>query len=324
MIQATFERFKKICPIENIFVVTNQKYVPLVNEQLPLVISENIISEPSRRNTAPCIAYANLKIEKRNPEATIVVAASDHLILNEDIFAETVTKALNHAAKHKTLLTLGIKPSRPDTGYGYIQFEEGRPNKDDQIRKVKTFTEKPDTELARQFLDSGDFFWNSGIFIWHLSSIKEAFELHLPEMAEIFESALPQIDTTEEKKQMSEIYSMCENISVDYGIMEKAKNVEVVLSNFGWSDLGTWGSLYTHLPKDREGNAAVGKTPAFFNAHNNMVHSQTTEKLVVLYGLDDVIVVDTADVLLICKKDDEQKIKEVVNDLRINKHITFI
>ena len=324
LIQDTFNRLKRICPPENILVVTNDLYFELVKEQLPEIPHENILTEPSRRNTAPCIAYAAYRLMKRDPDASMVVAPSDHLIVQEDQFEETLRLALNHADNNDHLITLGVKPSRPDTGYGYIQFTDDTPYADPRIRKVKTFTEKPGTELAKEFVSSGEFFWNSGIFIWNVNAITEAFREHLPEMHDQFAELEPYYLTEEETEKVNAVYATCENISIDFGIMEKASNVDVVLSDFGWSDLGTWGSLYSHLQRDENGNAAVGKHINVYDAHNNVVNIADPEKLVVLQGLRDYIVVDTPDVLLICKKEEEQKIKQFVSDLRVKKQVNFV
>jgi len=322
LIQQTFERFLKICPRENIYIVTNELYRNLVKDQLEGISDEQILCEPARRNTAPCVAYANEKIRLKNPEAKIIVAPSDHLVLKESAFLSTIDTALKQAEKSGNLITLGIKPSRPDTGYGYIQFTDAEDTINDQVKKVKTFTEKPDIELAREFLKSGDFYWNSGIFIWTLPSITESFKSFLPEVTELFEGVAKDLNTENEAEKIGEVYSVCESISLDYGIMEKAENVNVVLSDFGWSDLGTWGSLFTHISKDRDHNAVVGKNVALYNSHENMINVPEN-KLVVIQGLDDYILVDTDDVLLICPKENEQRIKQIVNDLKTGKNAKF-
>ncbi|MCB0759882.1 MAG: mannose-1-phosphate guanylyltransferase [Flavobacteriales bacterium] len=318
LIQMTFNRFLHVCPPENIYVVTNARYKDLVLKQLPQMKEEQVLCEPYMRNTAPCIAYANAVISKKNKDARIVVAPSDHLVLKEDDFVTTINLALDVASETPNLVTLGIKPSRPDTGYGYIQFIDDPSANHDQVKKVKTFTEKPDIEIARNFLASGDFAWNSGIFIWSLKCIDEAFAKFLPEIYKSFEGTIPSLGTPEEHDVIDEVYASCENISIDYGIMEKARNVSVVLSDFGWSDLGTWGSLYTHLDLDEHKNAAVGKDISMYNCANNMVYNQSG-KLMVLHGLNGYIVVETDKALLVCKKDDEQKIKQFVNDIKIEK-----
>ena len=285
---------------------------------------EQILCEPSRRNTAPCVAYANYCILARDPEAQIVVAPSDHIILKEDIFVENILSALQAAADHDWLLTLGIKPSRPDTGYGYIQFSDGEVYpKDPQLRKVKTFTEKPSLDLAKTFLSCGDFLWNSGIFIWSLRSIMKAFESYLPEVDALFKKGIGKFGTPDEKDFITETYQVCRSISLDYGVMEKAPNVFVLAADFGWSDLGTWGSLYENRTQDVNGNAVVGKNVMMYESSNCIVN-MPTEKLVVLEGLNDYIVVESQNVLLVCKKADEQQIRQFVNDVRLEKGEKFV
>lgn len=318
LIQQTYDRFLTLCPPENILVVTNDLYKDLVLEQLPDMQPSQVLCEPARRNTAPCIAYANYRIASMNPDANIVVAPSDHLILKEADFVSTLKTAIQQTETTGSLVTLGIKPSRPDTGYGYIQFEEQSADVADTVRKVKTFTEKPELEIAKTFLESGDFYWNSGIFIWSLKAISTAFKQHLPEVDELFEEGAANFGTEAEDAFIKKTYELCPNISIDYGVMEKASNVFVVLSDFGWSDLGTWGSLYTHLEHDAGGNAIVGPQTMMYDSSNTIVHVPK-DKLVVLQGLDDYIVVDTNDVLLVCKKQDEQKIKQFVNDIKLQK-----
>lgn len=316
MIQQTYERFKSICPPENYLVVTNEQYRELVQEQLPEIGDDQILGEPSRRNTAPCIAYACHKIKKQTDKANIIVAASDHLVMKEDVFLNVIDLALKQAEASNTLLTIGIEPSRPDTGYGYIQFEEGEKSIDPKVKKVKTFTEKPNLELANKFLESGDFYWNSGMFVWSLESILKAFEAHLPELNQQFAEKANELNTANEKTAIATIYSTCSNISVDYGIMEKAENVMVVLAeDFGWSDLGTWGSLYSNLEKDENDNAVMAKNVMLYDTKNAMI-KMPEGKLLVAQGLDDFIVVDTEDALLILKKSEQQKIKQFVTDIK--------
>jgi mannose-1-phosphate guanylyltransferase len=323
LIQMTFDRFKDICPDENILIVTNEMYKDLVMEQLPSITENQVLCEPSRRNTAPCIAYACYKINALNAQANIIVAPSDHLILKEDVFTETINIAIGQAQANKSLVTLGIKPSRPDTGYGYIQFMDEAGTVSSDSKRVKTFTEKPQLELAKEFLNSGDFYWNSGIFIWTLPSILKAFEDYLPEVDKLFKEGTGKYNTPEEEAFIGEIYPICKNISIDYGIMEKAEQVYVVLSDFGWSDLGTWGSLYTHIDHDNEANAIVGNNVMMYDSSNNMV-KMPEEKLVVIQGLDDYIVVESNNTLLICKKADEQKIKQFVTDIKTSKSDQFV
>jgi len=323
LLQMTYNRFLPLCPKENILVVTNERYRELVQQQLPDLRSEQILCEPFMRNTSPCVAYAAFWIAERETDANIIVAPSDHLILNNDEFREVVQVSLDLAASSDDLVTLGIKPTRPDTGYGYIQWtDQGCKGLDPRVRKVKTFTEKPDLKLAKDFLESGDFYWNSGIFIWSLKTILHAFSTHLPDMFRAFSDGAGVYGTAQEKAFISRAYGTSENISIDYGIMEKARNVKVVLGDFGWSDLGTWGSLHSHLAHDEFRNGAVGKNVMLYNSANNVVHIHG-DKLAVLHGLNGFIVVDTGDILLVCKKEDEQKIKQFVNDIKIKKGETW-
>ncbi len=323
LIQMTFDRFKDICPVENILIVTNDDYKNLILKQLPEIKESQVLCEPSRRNTAPCIAYACYKIKAINEKANIVVAPSDHLILKENVFTECIHSAIVQSNKNNSLITLGIKPSRPDTGYGYIQFRDDSDSSHSTIKKVKTFTEKPHLELAKQFLNSGDFYWNSGIFIWTVDSIIEAFEKHLPEVAKLFKDGEASYHTPDEAVFINKIYPVCKNVSIDYGIMEKAENVYVVLSDFGWSDLGTWGSLYTHVGHDSDSNAVIGNDVMMYDSKSNMV-KMPDDKLVVIQGLYDYIVVESDGTLLICKKQDEQKIKQFVNDIKTSKGEKFV
>ncbi len=324
LIQNTYNRFRKICKKENIYIVTNDIYKKLVHEQLPEIAEEQIICEPARRNTAPCIAYASYKIFKLNPDANVVVAPSDHIILKEDVFIEIVESALKCTEANDWLLTLGIKPSRPDTGYGYIQFNAGItcPN-DKRIKKVKTFTEKPVLEMAKSFLKSGDFLWNSGIFIWKAKNILTAFENYLPEIDSLFKEGIKKYNTPKEKAFIKDTYTVCRSISIDYGIMEKADNVYVLQSDFGWSDLGTWGSLYEARKKDKAGNTVVGKNVMIFDSKNCIVN-MPNGKLVVMQGLTDCIVVESDDILLICKMSDEQQIRQFVNDVMVEKGEQYV
>lgn len=318
LIQQTYNRLKRICPEENIYIVTNDIYRDLTFEQLPNLNDEQVVCEPSRRNTAPCIAYANFKIAAKNPNANIVVAPADHLILKEDEFVRVINMALNYTAENDVLFTLGITPTRPDTGYGYIQFDDTEKD----IKKVKTFTEKPSLEIAKQFIDSGDFCWNSGMFVWSLKSINKAFETLLPNMHQIFSAGKGKYNTSDEEDFIKEAYSTCKNISIDYGIMEKSKNVHVISADIGWSDLGTWGSIYTHLPLDENKNAVVGKNVMLYESKGNIINVPKN-KLVVLQGLKDYIVVESDNILLVCKKQDEQDIKQFVSDIKLSKDKRF-
>lgn len=319
LLQMTVERYLPICKEENIFIVTNDNYKALVKEQLPNFSDDQILLEPSRKNTAPCIAYAAYKIHQHNPNAKMIVAPSDHLILKEVEFQNTITKALKSSNEFGQLITIGIKPNRPDTGYGYIQFEDGETD----IRKVRTFTEKPSLDIAQRFLDSGDFYWNSGMFIWSSATIIDAFEKYLPEIGKLFEDIKADFYTEKEESSIERIYPLCKNISIDYGIMEKAEKVSVILADLGWSDLGTWGSLYTHIHQDDHKNAIVGKNVLTYDANDNMI-KVNNDKLVVIQGLNDFIVVENDSTLLICKKRDEQKIKQFVTDIKSKKGDQFI
>ncbi len=324
LIQMTFLRFRKICPAENIFVVTNAIYKDLVLEQLPELTENQVLCEPAMRNTAPCVAYANYKINEINPDALIVVAPSDHIILKEDEFVNDINIALKAAAQNDSLLTLGIKPSRPDTGYGYIQYiEESSFETVPEIKKVKTFTEKPNLEIARSFLASGDFLWNSGIFVWSLKSIMKAFKKHLDDVDSLFAKGTGKYNTAAETEFIEETYAVCKNISIDYGIMEKADNVYVLPVDFGWSDLGTWGSLYMLRQKDEQGNSVIGRNVMLYDTENCIVH-MPEDKLVVLQGLNDYIVVEDNNTLLICRKEDEQKIRQFVQDVKLEKGEKYV
>ena len=315
LIQQTFNRLQKICPAENILIVTNTNYKDLCLEQLPNVAESNILCEPAMRNTAPCVAYAAFKIQSMNENANMIIAASDHIILKEDEFVRVVNDCLEITAKNDILLTLGITPSRPDTGYGYIQFTDEKIAEHKKARKVKTFTEKPDQELALNFLDSGDFLWNSGMFVWSAKSISLAYRKHLRDMYEVFEEGKEFYNTLEEKEFIDRVFPGCKNISIDYGIMEKSDNVYVYPADFGWSDLGTWGSLYTHLDLDEDKNAIQGKEVMLYDCSENIV-KVADNKLVVMQGLHGYIVVENEGTLLICKKEDEQQIKQFVNDIK--------
>jgi mannose-1-phosphate guanylyltransferase len=325
LIQQTYSRFLDICPRENIYIVTNAIYREMIKEQIPDMRDDQILCEPARRNTAPCVAYAAYKISAINPDANLVVAPSDHIILKEEVFKDNIRTVLAAAEKNPWLLTLGIQPSRPDTGYGYIQYnkEELPDRKEDGIRKVKTFTEKPSLELAETFLESGDFLWNSGIFIWTLKSILDAFETHLPEVSSIFSEGAGKYFTDQEESFIKGAYAVCKSISIDYGIMEKVENVYVLPSDFGWSDLGTWGSLHDIRSKDEKGNAIFGKNVMTYQTGNSIIHVPKN-KLVVIQGLDDYIVVEEDDILLICRKKDEQQIKNIVNDVKIEKGEQYV
>ena len=315
LIRMTFDRLEKLVPADRILVVTNARYRDQVASHLPDMPVENILCEPFMRNTAPCIAYANAVIAERDPEASVVVAPSDHLILDESGFLEVCRTALDTTRNTTSLVTLGIQPTRPDTGYGYIQYEEPHDDAKAEVRPVKTFTEKPDLATAETFVASGEFCWNSGIFVWSLSNIQAAFEAHLPDMLAEFADA--DLSNTME---LNAVYGNCENISIDYGIMEKASQVQVVLCDIGWSDLGTWGSLKEKLDTDEQDNASAHVRVRAVDATNNLIvgspSSDAPQKLVALKGLNGFIVVDTPHALLVCPASDEQWIKELVGDLK--------
>jgi len=314
LIQNTYERFLKVCPKENIYVVTNENYAGLVKEQLPDMQDNQILTEPVMRNTAPCIAYGCFKIESLNADAAIVVAPSDHLILDETAFIAAIEKSLTVASEKECLITLGIMPSRPDTGYGYIQFTDNVIK--EEFHKVKTFTEKPNLELAKTFIQSGDFLWNAGIFVWSAKAIVKAFARYQPEMNEIFAEARAVYNTDDEKAHVHKAYQQCTNISIDYGIMEKADNVYVLPSEFGWSDLGTWASIYQLAEKDYVGNAVIPSEKVIMYDSSNCMVNVPSDKLVVLQGLHDFIVVESNNTLLICPRDQEQNVKQVVADVK--------
>lgn len=323
LIQQTYERFLQTCPKENIFVVTNEAYIDLVLKQLPDLKPSQVLGEPYRKNTAPCIAYATYKISKLNPEANIIVAPSDHVILKDAEFTSAIQKGLEFVAVNESLLTLGIQPSRPDTGYGYIQFIDDKKEEENKISKVKTFTEKPNLEMAKFFLQTGEFLWNAGIFIWNAKSIHEAIAHHLPDIDMLFHEASQHFDQTAEYDFVKKAYEQCTNISIDFGVMEKAKNVFVMSAEFGWSDLGTYGSLYEHMKHDANENAVVGKNVMLYDSKKCIINVPK-EKLVVVQGLDDYIVVEADNVLLICRKQDEQQIRQFVNDVKLTKGEKFV
>jgi mannose-1-phosphate guanylyltransferase len=313
LLQMTFDRFRHMVPAENILIVSNVIYKDLILEQLPEIKADQVLLEPNRRNTAPCIAYAVNRIKSMTDKANIVVAPSDHLILKEMDFVETIKAGLDFVENNNSLLTLGIKPSRPETGYGYIQIGEG----DTALRKVKTFTEKPNAELAQIFFETGEFFWNSGIFLWNLQTIDEAFQTLLPEVSSKFNEGKDVFNTEKEQAFIDEMYPTCPNISIDYGIMEKASDVYVLCSDFGWTDLGTWGSLYEMSPKDKDENVTLKCKSMFYESKNNIV-ALPNDKLAVIQDLDGYIVAESDNVLLICKLKDEQNIRQYVNDATIN------
>lgn len=310
MIQQTFDRIKQAVPIENIFVITNTEYAELSHQQLPELPIENIVGEPMMKNTAACNIYMVNKIADLNPDANVIVLPADHLILKENAFLEKVNQAFDFASKNDVLITLGITPTRPDTGYGYIQFSE---KKDSDFYKVKTFTEKPNLEIAKSFIETGDFLWNAGIFIWNVKSIQKAFAEYLPEMTQEFVSC--EYNSDREIICIETIYPKVEKISIDNGILEKAKNVYVIPADLGWSDLGTWTSVYENSEKNEENNSIDSKTVLTYNSKNNVVRIKKG-KAAIIDGLEDYIVVDTEKALLICPRDNDQLIKNYVLDLK--------
>lgn len=311
LIQKTFSRLERLIPTENILISTNKRYKSLVKEQLENVTTKQLLLEPCMRNTSPCILYAALKIHAMNPDGVMIIAPSDHWIENEVEFINNIETSFEFCQQNDVLMTLGIQPSSPNTGYGYIQFK----NNDSEIKKVKQFTEKPDLETAKKFVESGEYLWNAGIFIWSVKSILKAFETSLPEMHSLFCTANNVYNTEFEDDFIDTNYDKAENVSIDYGILEKATNVHVLPVNFDWNDLGTWGSLYNKLPKDEQQNAAVGGETMFRNASNNMVRTQSGKR-VVIQGLNDYIVIEKDDVLLICPKSDEQDIKQITSQVK--------
>jgi mannose-1-phosphate guanylyltransferase len=310
LIQSTCDRFLPLCPSENIFVVTNEEHRNITHEQLPMLGKSQILCEPMRKNTAACIAYASHKIVQKNPEAIMIVAPADHLILNEDEFQNTIKKSAEHAKANDKLITLGITPTRPETGYGYIQFIESK----GYLKKVKTFTEKPELSLAKKFIETGEFVWNAGIFIWSGQAILHALEKHLPEMAEIFEEAAPKFNTEEEKQALETAYAQCKNVSIDYGVMEKADNVYVALSSFAWSDLGSWASLH-ELSKHDEQNNTVNADALLYDTRNTIIKGPHN-KLIVVQGLNGYLVGVFDNVVIVCEKDKEEMFRRYVNDVK--------
>ena len=309
LIQKTFSRLSKLVPPENILVLTNESYNDLVLQQLPLINQEQVLLEPTMRNTAPCILYASLKIKKQNPNAVMVVAPSDHWIEDENAFAENLKICFDYCATQDALMTLGIQPTFPNTGFGYIEYDKLDTN---SIKKVSQFREKPNYETAKEFLDSGNFLWNGGIFIWSVKTITNAFEKFQPQMNALFIKGYESYNTNLEKQFIKDNYALAENVSIDYAVMENAKNVYVLPATFDWNDLGTWGSLHEKLDKDANNNTVVNATVILENASNNIIRSEA-KKLVVIDGLDDYIIVDNENVLLIYPKSKEQDIKRITN-----------
>ena len=319
-IRHTFERFAPLIPSSNFLVVTNSAYKDLVLEQIPELSEDQVLAEPLGRNTAPCIAYAAFRLKSTDPESTMIVTPSDHLILDETSFRNVMEDAVNFASSNDALVTVGVKPTRPATGYGYIQVDS--PLHDHGMNKVKTFTEKPNLELAKTFVSSGEFYWNSGIFVWKTATILKALSISLPETYQMFSSVEGSYATAAETEMISSVYSECKSISIDYGVMEKADNVYVRCGDFGWSDIGTWGSFYEHSPHDDNGNTAIANE-LLFDTKNCLI-DMPGDKLAVIEGLTDFIVIDTEDVLMICPKANEQNIKKFIDTVRFSKSDRFL
>lgn len=314
LLQLTYDRFSGVVPSDNVWVVTNQKYVDLVHEQLPKMPLNHILSEPCRRNTAPCIAYVSWRIKKENPKANIVVSPSDHVVMDNTEFRRVVTNCMKFTAETDAIVTLGMKPTRPETGYGYIQADLSTASaRNKEIYRVDHFREKPDLETAERYIQQNNFFWNAGIFIWSASTIVNAFRIYQPSVARIFEQIMNVLGTSEEQRVIDEVYPECENISVDYAIMERAEEIFVCPASFGWSDLGTWGSLMAQSQRDLYGNAIIGNEIHLFDSRNCIVHT-TEERKVVIQGLDGYIVAEQGGKLLICKLSEEQRLKQFTGE----------
>jgi mannose-1-phosphate guanylyltransferase len=310
LLQSTCDRFLPLCPPENIYVVTHEEHEHLVRQQLPMLKPEQILAEPQRKNTAACIAYASYKIALKNPDAVVVVTPSDHLIMKEEEFHDIIRKSSDHAAGQDKLITVGIPPTRPETGYGYIQYHTEK----SFIKKVKTFTEKPELSLAKKFLESGDFVWNSGIFIWGVRAIVDAFHEYLPEMSEVFDEIKSKLNTREEKEAIQIAYPQCKSISIDYGIMEKAQNVYVCLGTFTWSDLGSWASIHEISDKD-DNNNAIRANAQMYETRNSIIRG-SADKLIVVQGLNGYLVGEFGNVIIVCEKDKEEQFRRFVSDLK--------
>ncbi len=314
LLQMSYDRIQGIVPKENILLVTNEKYAGLIREQLPDLQPDQILCEPARRNTAPCIAWAAYHIYAKNPDAQIMVAPSDHLIMKVEEYRKCILRGFEFIKDRDVLLTLGIQPNRPETGYGYIQVGE---ECEDTVKKVKTFTEKPNLELAKVFLATGEFMWNSGMFLWPVKSILSALRKYASEITDYFDGGMDKFGTEAEKEFIETIFPSCPNISIDFAVMEKAPNVYVECVEFGWSDLGTWSALYENSEKNADGNVTQKCKALMFDSTNNVV-AMKHDKLVVVSGLDDYIIADSDDVLLIVPKSEEQKIKVYVNEVKLN------
>ena len=314
LLQLTYDRFKGLCPNENVWIVTNKKYDAWIKEQLPEVPAENILLEPCRRNTAPCIAYVSWHIKAKDPKANLVITPSDHIVMDTAEFRRVITQCLKFTSETDAILTLGMKPNRPETAYGYIQADLSSSSpRNKEIFRIDTFREKPDLQTAQKYIQQNNFFWNAGIFIWSVSTIVNAFRIYSPAISKIFENMLSIYGTDKEQDMIDLHYPECENISVDYAIMEKAEEIFVCPANFGWSDLGSWSSLYMHTRHDLYGNSLIGTNINVYDTHNCMIHT-TQEKKVVVQGLDDYIVAEKDNLLLICKLSEEQRIRQFSGD----------
>ena len=309
LIQMTLDRFRGVCPIENVWIVTNERYADLVHEQLPDVPVDHILQEPCRRNTAPCIAYVSWRIKMTDPKANVVVSPSDHIVTNVDEFRRVITSCLKFAGETDAVLTLGMKPTRPETGYGYIQADlTSNSPRNREIYRVDQFKEKPDLETAKHYISEHNFFWNAGIFVWSVETIVNALRVYAPRINNIFERIQNVMGTPQEQETINKVYPDCDNISIDYAVMENAEEIFVFPADFGWSDLGTWGSLHEQSKKDLYGNVSIGPEISLYESHNCIIHT-TQEKKVVVQGLDGYIVAENNDTLLICKLTEEQRIK---------------
>lgn len=313
LIQMTFERLNKIVPSENVYVVTNKMYQRIVLEQIPQLSSEQVLCEPERKNTAPCIAYASAKIHSNNPNAKLIVSPADHLIAQPEKFVETVNLAIEQAEKNR-IVTIGIRPTRPDTGYGYIEFDPGANRLVNKILEVKQFREKPKLEIAKEFVLAGNFYWNSGIFIWKSQTVLDALQSFQPELFQLFASDLSFYNTKKEQNKIDECFAKCKDISIDFAVMEHAKNIDVILSDFDWSDLGTWGSLDEQLEKDSRNNTIQGDNVHLFDCKNSMIHLKNG-KQAIIEGLKNFIVIDTDEKLLILRKENEQELKQFLKSI---------
>lgn len=314
LIQMTLDRFRGVCPMENVWVVTNERYAGLVHEQLPDVPVDHILQEPCRRNTAPCIAYVSWRIKMTDPKANVVVSPSDHIVTNVDEFRRVITSCLKFAGETDAVLTLGMKPTRPETGYGYIQADlTSNSPRNREIYRVDQFKEKPDLETAKHYISEHNFFWNAGIFVWSVETIVNALRVYAPRINNIFERMQNVMGTPQEQETINKVYPDCDNISIDYAVMENAEEIFVFPADFGWSDLGTWGSLLLQSQRDMYGNGLIGKNIHTFECRNCIVHT-TQEKKVILQGLDGYIVAEHDDTLLICKLSEEQRIKQFQNN----------